>query len=448
MAFKIESYYYYVVQEVLMEVARLADEDVNIHTEWFGHIAAGTLNISIIRQLEAKYRIHSKKKAFHCLCCQQPVSLVLRNDSPHFRHEGKPCPSGANYTRYISHNSSSENQSIHRAGRAILRTYLEGQLKPHQIDVQDGYMFKILLKIVPDFILTFPDGSLWAIDYVTGSRQNESYYNYIKKRAETYKAAGFHPIFLIDSSWLAEVPDRPIVSLYLAENQMKNYTSMDEKWTEFVIEFFDAFGVGFVLREWFNVNFSLYSESKVFSLIYVNPIAGTATVQRFIPATGTFGLNVHRTNLSLEEASSLNEKKTGFRWWEESETDRMQERLQELALAYEAEQKRLVDEAEQHRLNQLKKTRRVQVNFSRETSLMPIGVSKKEKELIQILTNKNISVSEASSLYLFLKNHKSQITKGTMDYIRNQCRDIMGTIQNPNPIAYGLRTVLINIAFL
>lgn len=225
-----------------MEVARLFDQDVFIAQEWFAAATAGIPRDEIVRNLESKYRIHSQKKVFQCPCCDQSVSLVLRGDSPHFRHQGDPCPSASNYERYATKIKTREDSLKHRAGRAILRTYLEGQLKPHHNDVQDGYMCRSALRIIPDFILTFPNGSIWSLDYVTGSRQDESYNSYIQKRKEAYKAAGFTPFFLIDSSWLAEVPDRSLVSFYLAESQMKYQSSIDRQWSAFVHEFLEAFG--------------------------------------------------------------------------------------------------------------------------------------------------------------------------------------------------------------
>ncbi|AJS58382.1 hypothetical protein [Paenibacillus sp. IHBB 10380] len=269
-----------------MEIAKLFDQDILIAKEWFEHSENGVPQENIVSLLEEKYRIHSKKKAFSCICCNQPVSMVLRIDSPHFRHQGDSCPSAQNFERYTNRVQAVEEPTKHRAGRAILRTYLEGQLKPYSVVVQDGYLIRTLLKMVPDFILTFPDGTNWSIDYVTGSRQDESYHNYIQKLSKTYRAAGFKPFFFIDSSWLAEVPDCSIVSFYKAEQQMTTKSETDLQWSAFVSEFISAIGKPFVLREWFGVRnyfgHDAIQTSDVFSLAYVDLGAGKAFIQRLV----------------------------------------------------------------------------------------------------------------------------------------------------------------------
>lgn len=88
----------------------------------------------------------------------------------------------------------------------------------------------------------FPSGEKWAIDYVTGSREDESYNNYLLKRTAAYQAAGFQPFYFIDASWITEVPNRSMISLYLAENQMKFHSSIDQDWSDFVNELMETFG--------------------------------------------------------------------------------------------------------------------------------------------------------------------------------------------------------------
>jgi hypothetical protein len=56
----------------------------------------------------------------------------------------------------------------HRAGRAILKTILEGKLKPYGIQIEEGYRYRKVLSFVPDFVFSLPTGKVAAIDYITG----------------------------------------------------------------------------------------------------------------------------------------------------------------------------------------------------------------------------------------------------------------------------------------
>jgi hypothetical protein len=451
-----------------MEVARLFDQNVFITQEWFIQSNAGIPQENIIRTLEEKYRIHSQKKIFECLCCGQTVSLVLRADSPHFRHQGVPCAGGTNYNTYNKSIKSGDDGLKHRAGRAILRTYLEGQLRQHHVEVQEGYMCKTLLKVVPDFLLMFQDGSVWSVDYITGIRQDESYNSFIKKRTTTYTAAGFKPFFFIDSSWLAKVPERSLVSLYLAESQMKIKSSMDQTWTEFIQEFVEAFGEDFLLRHWFEVNKSHNVKVwEVYSLLYVDPNAGEAIIQRFIPAQTKVGLHVYRSTITLEQATSLNETGNEFRWWEESETERMTDRLQELTMQYEREQE-LLTEREQDRQQQMllmEKELEKTVNTSNVgKSLGQVSHSKKmtdgngdellkeihihEYSTIVNAIHTEMSVPDSMLLHQIIKDNKSRLSNDAKRAIRQQARLVMGPINKPNKITKELRDVLIEIALI
>jgi hypothetical protein len=74
-----------------MEIATLFDQEVDNPREWFDRVKSGVEIVTILNSLDAKYRILSDKEAFTCIGCKQPVTLVLRADSPHFRHKSDPC---------------------------------------------------------------------------------------------------------------------------------------------------------------------------------------------------------------------------------------------------------------------------------------------------------------------------------------------------------------------
>lgn len=84
-----------------MEIARLANQDIDILREWSDLNISGHSFDSAVETLEQKYRIHSQKHGFSCKCCNQEVTLVLRKGSPHFRHQGERCPSADNFKSYI-----------------------------------------------------------------------------------------------------------------------------------------------------------------------------------------------------------------------------------------------------------------------------------------------------------------------------------------------------------
>ncbi|MDQ0896262.1 MULTISPECIES: hypothetical protein [unclassified Paenibacillus] len=466
-----------------MEIAKLVYQEINIAEEWFKQATDGSSRETIVRSLEDKYRIHSQKDAFVCLCCNQPVRLVLREESPHFRHHGDRCPSAENYTKYIHRIRSGENTLTHRVGRTILRAYLEGQLKPRGVILQEGYMYRSALKIVPDFILTFPNGTKWSVDYVTGKREDNTYNNYISKRTSTYQAAGFRPFYFINADWIADVPDRSIVSLYLAESQMKIQSSVDQQWSAFVKEFYETFDASFVLREMFGVKSfgeqRLTPEAQdVFSLAYIDPSEGRAWIERFIPTNKKFGYHIHRASISLEKATSLSEKLDEFQWWGLDETEDMRACLERLTHQYEAEQaaiaereadrlealKRKREEAAEYE-ERMKRQRELAANLTRRapttvptTALQPRSVTTASTKVfglpaveIASLVEKitlEMTAAEARRIHSILSPRKSSITKPTLEQIRAKARMVLGPNRNLNPIPHDLRKALIDLALL
>ncbi|WP_160036757.1 hypothetical protein [Paenibacillus sp. An7] len=432
-----------------METAILFDQKIDIAKEWRKEEAEGSSRSAILHLLEEKYRIHSRKKSFSCQCCSQQVILVLREESPHFRHEGKRCPSADNYEKYIRRVNKQESTQIHRIGRTILRTYLEGQVKTHGVRVEDGYMYRSILNIVPDYILVFPSGEKWAIDYVTGSREDESYNNYIQKRTVAYLAAGFKPYYFIDASWIAEVPNRSMISLYLAESQMKVHSSIDQDWSEFVNEFIETFGESFVFREMFGVNnkTSMVQNYKVFSLAYVDPTEGKAWIQRFTPSNNKFGYSIYCAAIPLEKAVSLSKEGNEFQWWADDESEAMSLCLNRLSIKYqhEVEQKSGLFQEENHTDSQLVVAATSSKHkYEANTALVSV---EDLSSLIDEISN-GISVELAQEIIEILRVSKARLSKESIEKIRHKARLVMGPIRNPNPISPGLRQAMIELALL
>lgn len=432
-----------------MEIARLADRDIDILKEWSSLRSNGHSIDSAVDTLEQNFRIHSQKNGFRCKCCDQEVTMVLRKGSPHFRHQGERCPSADNYKSYIKRVNNYETKEIHSVGRIILRVYLEGQLRIRGVTVEDGYMYRTLLKIVPDFIVTFPDGRQWAIDYVTGKKQDDTYRNYINKRTNTYKEFGFNPVYLIDSSWIAEHPDHAMITLYLAENQMRASSSKDRMWTNFIQEYYDSFGEEFVHRELFSTSSikRLDPELKIYSLAYVNPNEGLARIQRIIPYSKKFGYHVHSSTLSLEQVTSLSADMKEFQWWDENEDQVMIDTLNRLSAAFENEYEIPHNELEvaTASIDHIQATAAESINgFNR----YEIANASSSAQTVLELINENMDVSLARDLVEIIKNLKSQMSREDLDLIRAKARSIMGKLSEHRNLPWDLREVLIEIALI
>jgi hypothetical protein len=219
-----------------MNVALLNNYEIDIESLGMELEERGHQRHEVIKQLNNRYRRFSQKGDFQCVCCNERVEMVLSNDKAfYFRHFDKErCSYSENHKTYTSQKESLEDVPKHRVGRSILRTYLVGTCKASDIRITDGYRFKSTLSYVPDFILEFPNGQRWAIDYLTGLKNDRKYANSLNKRRHTYIQHHFTPIFLFDSYWLAYEPDINHVSLVEGELLCVNQTNQDHLWTDFI----------------------------------------------------------------------------------------------------------------------------------------------------------------------------------------------------------------------
>jgi hypothetical protein len=324
-----------------MEVANLLNIAVDIEKERRDLSTQGFSWNAIEQQLNEKYRFHSRKGVIHCLCCSQPVELVLSAERVcFFRHKDKEACSGSdNYNRYRKSRDSFEQVQKLQLGRTILKTYFEGQLKIHGIDVQFGYIFREQLSAVPDLLLTFPDQSIWAIDYLTGTRSNPKYQQSILNRLESYQAAGFRAFFLIDQSWYSEHPEQPAASMYPAEAVAMRKTIHDESWKailEYAVEYFGAESLMPSLNP-------ALLQLEVYSLVYVDFENLSAQLLRIVPIhmpktthLPSWSFLLHRPiQISLEELATLNSAKTDFHWYQEEESQLQEMFLEKCRTQYE-----------------------------------------------------------------------------------------------------------------
>lgn len=308
-----------------MEVARALFDEIDIEHLRRSYPPGMSWEL-VKKEMEDKYRKASRAKGIACLCCNSPVEMVLNEDRAcFFRHSDKlSCPGSENYTRYTT-TRTTENQKQHHTGKVLLKELLEGQLKIHGAEIQYGYLYKEILRIIPDLLIYFPNGDIWAVDYITGSRSDDGYHTAIQKRLETYNKAGFKPFFLLDSAWYSQHADKPQISLYKAERVMMRTTAFDEKWQEIVSQLIRDMGENAIVQ--LPINHSIHPLS-VCSLVYIDMNTFEGHLVRFIPiqsqraATAhAWGYTLHKAlSIPIDQLLSLDTSKTEFKWYGTDET--------------------------------------------------------------------------------------------------------------------------------
>ncbi|WP_340397194.1 hypothetical protein NST50_26145 [Paenibacillus sp. FSL E2-0202] len=445
-----------------MEVAYLINEPIYLEEERHALEKNEVGYSQIVKTLESKFRIHSDKRTFTCICCKQPVSMVLRQDKFHFKHFGEGCPSSENYGRYTKQIKEVENEQLQRLGKTIIRAYLEGQLKIHNVEVQEGYSYRKSLKIIPDLLLYFPNGDIWVVDYITGKKQVEAYNSFIKKRKEIYENEGFKYFFFIDKTWLSsEHPSIKAVSLYPAENQMLLQGEQDQLWEVWIANLISKTDEYFTLNYLFRLD-QIPKEKFAFevrSLLYVDPSGGTALVQRLVKLDSKWGLNIFRSEISLEKAASLNAAKNQFKWLEENEETQRTKIEFEIIAAY----KKLKEEKEKILKQEELNAKNNNMEFIKEAKSDSSGIASNSNyptpkfnpptdttlsELFAKLQEQTIDVDEASVLYDYYKGSKIYKSRDEMEEVRSLARAMMGPLSNPNYWDRRLREILINLALL
>jgi hypothetical protein len=294
--------------------ARLLESNINIEEERQQLLESGYNWNSIKKYLNERYRVHSNKRNFICHCCNNPVIMVLSEDRTcHFRHEDEEdCAGSKNYGQYQRQKSADkENIPSHVVGKRIIRTYLEGQLTPYGVIVKDGFSYKKILKSVPDFILSFPNGQEWSIDYITGLKANDSYLNSINTRIDHYKGEGFIPYFFISKEWLKK--EDAFLSLCKSELGMMRKTDFDEVWQAYFTKWRHD-DDGHFITEFIGYPLEPFD---VQSLMYLDVDARQALISRVIPFSSNgidnWGYQVGETlNLSMEKMFTLNEDQNDF----------------------------------------------------------------------------------------------------------------------------------------
>ncbi|MEX3624943.1 hypothetical protein [Viridibacillus arvi] len=195
----------------------------------------------VIKKLKDEYRTFSRKGAFKCYCCDTPVKMNLTSNerSPfYFSHvDSRECSYSVNYSVYRSQQVLVEDGLNKQVGLAVLKEILEGQVKPLNIDVQRGYMFKDKLSFVPDFVLQFPNSKkILAVDYHTNIRlgKNGSFEKQLENRKRTYLEMGFQVFSFVDASWLALSKETGKGTLLNTESNFIMKNKHDHLWDDFI----------------------------------------------------------------------------------------------------------------------------------------------------------------------------------------------------------------------
>jgi hypothetical protein len=316
-----------------MESAWFHGRLFHIQDELYRLSANGLDKKQIIQQLNENYRLFSKKEAFSCVCCGKPVEMVLPLErSFHFRHkDGSECSYSENYRKYQKQKEKYENIKRHDLGKTILRTILEGQLKPYGITIQDGYHYREKLSFIPDFILTFPNREKkWAIDYFTGFKGSKGYAAHIAKRKETYLKLGIKPFFFVDEAWLAFNPKISAFTTFVeSELHIIEKRAQDRTWNMFLLDL-EPHLLDILLQQP-----SKYEPFDTRSIVYINPTDRTCKILRFLMTHQRYAYVLATPfEISLEQALSITADMEGFQLYSHEENNQMTILKEELMAEY------------------------------------------------------------------------------------------------------------------
>ncbi|MGX1195913.1 hypothetical protein [Metabacillus sp. SLBN-84] len=319
-----------------MDTALLYDEEVNIVFELWEHQKKGHSQQEAKSVFEEKYRNFSRKKAFKCLCCGTSVKIVLPNEHlfsfSHF--DKRECSYSENYRTYNQQKSKHENRKTHDLGKTLIRTFIEAQLKLfHSLNLAliEGYKFKSRLGIVPDFILELPDGTIWALDFLTGLKTSKQYSDQIEKRKALYTEHGFKPFFFIDQQWLAYNESvSPHTTLVEAEAKLLMKTRQDQEWQD------EYYSIHPEEQNYIQDTMGIRHFSVV-SLAYFNPVERSCTILRLVKReSGDFDYYVvgKPVTLSLERALTVDFEENLFTLHAENEGDLIKDYQEHIVTEY------------------------------------------------------------------------------------------------------------------
>ncbi|MCM3694611.1 hypothetical protein [Neobacillus niacini] len=305
-----------------MDEALLHGDLVNIEAMRIELEGENLSRIEIRRKLDDQLRAFSKKKAFTCPCCDEPVNmnLTIEEGRPfYFKHlDGKKCTYSENSNTYENHVSTHQDKKKKDIGLTVFREILEGQLKPFGAEIERGYFYKKKLSFIPDFTVSFPfSKEIWAIDYYTSISEG-SYAQNLAKRMNAYKAEGFRVFAFIDDIWLAINAETNKGTLLIAELQAANKSKEDQHWDQYLTQKIPRPALQFL-----ETRIDVTIDTK--SIAYVNIESRTCKIIRFLEAEKnnrnlTF-YKLSEPTIPLERALTLNNQLQNFLLYHENEED-------------------------------------------------------------------------------------------------------------------------------
>ncbi|WP_144555439.1 hypothetical protein [Bacillus sp. X1(2014)] len=389
-----------------MNIALLNDYKIDIESLSLELEEKGYERKEVKEKLNERFRRFSQKGDFRCFCCNERVEMVLTLDKTfHFRHfDKKQCSFSENHKTYTRQKENLEDVPTHRAGKAILKTYLEGACKTNKIRLTDGYHCKSTLSFVPDFILEFTNGQKWAIDYLTGLKNDIKYANSLIKRKNTYIQHHFTPIFLIDSYWLAYESEINHVSLVDGELLCVGQSKQDHLWTSFIK------GLDQNLQNTL-LNNRPYS-FQVKSMVYVSPHEREVNIIRFLQETH----NPKKTRtvykpikIPLEQALMINQEQSNFTYTEKNENEYKEELKRQLTRIYQ-------EQVELRKQQELENTKKAE----EESKLREFAKAREAQKQKEIQTTRGYFETKGVSFSGRSQQQMDTDLKRDMDYLQKK----------------------------
>jgi hypothetical protein len=353
----------------------------------------------ILDYIRGKYRVFSKKGSFKCVCCQEPVELVLpENKQLHFRHKDSPgCAYSHNTQQYDKATRTHENENRKRMAKVVFEEILRGNLAPYGIKLEPGTMYKKALDYVPDFILTFPYSEhKWVVDYFTGfenGSKRRGYYDHLEKRLQFYAKEGLRSFSFIDKKWMAIDHDTKKGTLLSAETLLIRKGRMDKVWDDLLKNQLSKAEFVFLCQHYFHLKVNFHP--NVHSLIYVDLENRNSTIyhetELFSDGNTSTIYILDERKIPLERALTLNSEQDDFMLYHDSELEdikRFKVGISSNYLSY---------------LEQLKKEEEERKTWELERKKLE-GIEKRKRDE-EALNNQNKKVSKPSTDYTGKQNN-------------------------------------------
>lgn len=308
-----------------LEEALLHGSIVNIETRRMELEAKKLSRNEIRNKLAEQYRVFSRKQAFTCPCCDEPVNMNLTVDEGrpfYYKHlDGKECTYSENSKTYDRQVSTHQDKKKKDIGLTVFKEILEGQLKSYGALIERGYFYKKKLSFIPDFIVKFPfTNDVWAIDYYTSISQG-TYTHNLSKRMKTYQAEGFKVFSFIDEYWLAINSETDNGTLLNAEMCVYYKSNEDRLWDQYINQELSSDELQFLKTKVAAFQNSIDTKS----IAYVNIENRTCKIIRFLEAEkNNHNLTFYKLSeptIPLERALTLNSQLNNFLLYRENEEE-------------------------------------------------------------------------------------------------------------------------------